>query len=89
MCEWLIQKGKIYDYISQYSEANNEYEKALGIIGDKGSEQLITNIKLSKALTLIKDRSFKNASEILYNIEPLYKEAKQYKSAAICTILLS
>lgn len=69
--------------------ANAEYDKALGFIVDKGEEQLNTNIKLKKAITLIKDGSFKEAVGILSNIQPKYKEAKQYKNATICTILLS
>ena len=89
MCEWLIRKGKIYDYRSKYSEANQEYDKALQIIPDQGEESLSTKIKLSKAITLIKARDYKAAVEILSIIKPMYKAIKQYKSVTICTVLLS
>ena len=55
---------------------------------DKGEENLITKIKLSRAITLIKASDFKEAVKALSNIKPMYKEAKQYKDAAICTVLL-
>ena len=88
MCEWLIRKGKIHDYNSQYSKANQEYDKALELLIDKGEENLITKIKLSKAITLIKASDFKKASEILSNIKLMYIMTKQYKSATICAVLL-
>ena len=57
-------------------------------MNEKREENLTTKIKLSKAITLIKASDFKTAGKILSNIKPIYKEAKQYKNAAICTILL-
>ena len=62
MCEWLIRKGKVYDYNSQYEKANKEYDKALKIITDRGEEKVITKTKLSKAITLIKANDCKVAS---------------------------
>ena len=88
MCEWLMRKGKIYDYKLQYKQANQEYEKALKIMTEKGEEKLITKIKLSKAITFIKACNCNAAAEILSNLKETYKEAKQYKSAAICSVLL-
>ena len=73
MCEWLIQKGRIYEYNSQYSKSINEYEKALQILTDNGEEQLVTRVKLRKAVTLIKDGFVKEATDILSDIEPKYK----------------
>ena len=55
---------------------------------DKGEENLTTKIKLSKAITLIKASDCKEAVKILSKIKPMYKEAKQYKNAAICSVLL-
>ena len=55
---------------------------------DKGEENLTTKIKLSRAITLIKASDFKTAGEILLKIKSMYREAKQYKSATICTVLL-
>ena len=78
MCEWLMRKGKIYDYNSQYKQANQEYEKALKIITEKGEENLTTKIKLSKAITLIKASDCKEAVKILSNIRPMYKEATRH-----------
>ena len=52
------------------------YDSAVSIITNKGEEKLITKIKLSKAITLIKANDYKAAAEILSNIKPLYKEAK-------------
>ena len=89
MCEWLIKKGKIYDYKSQNKQAIQEYQKALEIMTEKGEENLTTKIKLIKAITLIKYSDCKEAVKILSNIRPMYKEAKQYKNAAICSVLLS
>ena len=56
---------------------------------DLGKDSLITKIKLSKAITLIKASDFKAAVEILSIIKPMYKEAKQYKNVTICGVLLS
>ena len=55
---------------------------------DKGEENLTTKIKLSRAITFIKAGEFIAAIQILSNIKPKYKEAKQYKSATICAVLL-
>ena len=57
-----MKKGKIYDYKSQYYLANQEYGKALKIMANKGEENFLTKIKLSKAITLIKASDFKAAS---------------------------
>ena len=83
-----MRKGKIYDYKLQYKQANQEYEKALKIMTEKGEENLITKIKLSKAITFIKACDCKAAAKILSDIKLMYKEAKQYKNAAICSVLL-
>ena len=56
---------------------------------DRGKENLITKIKLSKTVTLIKASHFKTAIEFLSKIKPVFKETKQYKNAAICSVLLS
>lgn len=44
LCEWLIKKGKVFDYIFQYKKANEQYGKALEISNEKGEEQLILKI---------------------------------------------
>ena len=53
-----------FDYKFQYSQALNEYDQALQMI-DERDQQLITKIKLSQAITLIKNGSFKKAVDIL------------------------
>ena len=58
-------------------------------MAEKGKENLITQIKLSKAITHIKASDFKKAGQILSNIKRIYKEAKQNNNAAICSVLLS
>ena len=68
MCEWRINKGKIYDHIKHYQKAIEQDDQGLKIT-DKEEKQLIRKINLSKTIVLIKNESFLKAEEILSKIK--------------------